>query len=336
MSLNIESHPICVCHLCHPPGLQTNLTTKAIGLDQSMMRKGTFASNAVLVGAGLVHYFVYDGVWGFLSLVFVVTIAAPVTIMAYLFTARIFTPMGIPTLLFPYVGVMLFTLFGASYWKAVGPATMEIIDAPHFRFMESAFKGLAQIFVVDNGFSGFLIFLGMMACSRILATAAFVGSALAALLGMGFFGVPVEIINAGFMGFNSALAIPALLYFLVPTKKSLISCVLGLFMTLGAQVAFEALFTTWSIPTMVLPFCFAMLPFVALDMSSVTGAEESFVTLIPLAELSTPEEHIRRYKGSTDAEGYEEVPDVDEEAALVKPIDDEEAATTENGQTDGK
>ena len=118
--------------------------------------------------------------------------------------------------------------------------------------------------------------LGMMACSRILATAALVGSALAALLGMGFFGVPVEIINAGFMGFNSALAIPALLYFLVPTKKSLISCVLGLFMTLGAQVAFEALFTTWSIPTMVLPFCFAMLPFVALDI--IFFSESSLTT----------------------------------------------------------
>ena len=59
-------------------------------------------------------------------------------------------------------------------------------------------------------------------------------------------------------------------------------------------------------------------------MTSITGAEEPFVTLIPLDELSTPEEHIRRFKGSTDAEGYEEVPDVDEEAG------------TENGGTDGK
>jgi len=314
----------------------TNLTAKVIGLDQSMMRRGIFASNAVLVGAGLVSYLAYDGVWGYLSLVLVATIAAPVTIMAYLLTARILSPMGIPTLLFPYVGVMMFALLGASYWKAAIPAPIEIIDAPHFRFVESAFKGIAQIFVVDSGFSGFLIFLGMLACSRVLAAAAFVGSALAALLAMGFFGVPVELINAGFLGFNSALAIPALLYFLVPTKKSLLTCVLGLFMTLGAQVAFEALFMTWSIPVMVLPFCFVVLPFVALDMTSITGAAEPFVTLIPLAELSTPEEHIRRYKGCVNAGGYEEVPDVDEEAALVKPIDDEEAAATENGETDGK
>ena len=59
------------------------------------------------------------------------------------------------------------------------------------------------------------------------------------------------------------------------------------------------------------------------------------MTLIPLAELSTPEEHIRRYKGSRDAGGYEEVPDIDEESPLVKPIDDE-AVATENGATDGK
>ena len=319
----------------HDNPLQTNLTAKVIGLDQSMMRRGIFASNAILVGTGLVSYLTYDGVWGYLSLVLVATFAAPVTLMAYLFVARILSPMGIPILLFPYVGVMMFTLFGASYWKAAMPAPVEIIDSPHYRFMESTFKGIAQIFVVDSCFSGFLVFLGMLACSRILAAAAFVGSALAALLSFGFFGVPVELINAGFLGYNSALAIPALVYFLVPTKKSLISCVLGLFMTLGAQVALEALFATWSIPVMVLPFCFAMLPFVSLDMTSITGAEEPFVTLIPLAELSTPEEHIRRYKGSTDAGGYEEVPDIDEESALVKPIDDE-AVATENGTTDGK
>lgn len=311
----------------------TNLTAKVIGLDQSMMRRGIFASNAILVGTGLVSYLTYDGVWGYLSLVLVATFAAPVTLMAYLFVARILSPMGIPILLFPYVGVMMFALFGASYWKAAMPAPVEIIDSPHYRFMESTFKGIAQIFVVDSCFSGFLVFLGMLACSRILAAAAFVGSALAALLSFGFFGVPVELINAGFLGYNSALAIPALVYFLVPTKKLLISCVLGLFMTLGAQVALEALFATWSIPVMVLPFCFAMLPFVALDMTSITGAEEPFVTLIPLAELSTPEEHIRRYKGSTDAGGYEEVPDIDEESPLVKPIDDE-AVATENGATD--
>ena len=314
---------------------QTNLTATIIGLDQSMMRRGIFASNAILVGAGLVSYLTYDGVWGCLSLVLVATFAAPVTLMAYLFVARVLSPMGIPTLLFPYVGVMMFALFGASYWKAAMPAPVEIIDSPHYRFMESTFKGIAQIFVVDSCFSGFLVFLGMLACSRILAAAAFVGSALAALLSFGFFGVPVELINAGFLGYNSALAIPALVYFLVPTKKSLISCVLGLFMTLGAQVALEALFTTWSIPIMVLPFCFAMLPFVALDMTSITAAEEPFVTLIPLTELSTPEEHIRRYKGSTGAGGYEEVPDIDEESALAKPIDDE-AVATENGATDGK
>jgi len=314
----------------------TNLTSKLIDLDQSMMRRGIFASNAVLVGAGLASYFAYEGVWGFLSLILVATLAAPVSLLAYLFTARILSPLGIPSLLFPYAGVMLFALLGGSYWKAAVPAPIEIVDASRFRFMEAAFKGMAQIFVVDNGFSGLLVFLGMLACSRILAAAAFVGSVLAALFALAFFGLPIELINAGLLGFNSALAVPALLYFLVPTKKSLLSCVLGLFMTLGSQVAFESLFLTWSIPAMVFPFCFAMLPFVALDLTSITGAEEPFVTLIPLAELSTPEEHIRRYNGGTEA-GYEELPDVDdEEAALLKPIDDEQVDEGGDKDTDGK
>ena len=308
---------------------QTNLTSKYMHLDQSMMRRGVFASNAVLVGAGLSSYFIYEGVWGWLSLILIATLAAPATLLAYLFTARILSPVGIPCLFFPYVGVMIFTLLGASYFKAVMPAPIEIVDASRFRLVEATFKGMAQIFVVDSGFSGFLIFLGMLACSRILAAAAFVGSFLAGLLALAFFGVPVELINAGLFGFNSALTIPALLYYLVPTKKSLIACVAGLFLTLGAQAAFESLFLTWSIPAMVIPFCFAMLPFVALDLSSISGAEEPFVKLIPLDELSTPEDHLRKYKEES---GYEEVPDVDEEAAVPAEEAEEEEATTENSE----
>lgn len=104
---------------------------------------------------------------------------------------------------------------------AVGMLLDEIEKPPSKLYiLEALFNGLSKIFFVEGGFTGFLILVGVLFCSRIVAASLLAGSFVSSfVLGYMVFEENHWYLDAGYAGFNPALCVAGIFYYFVPSWK---------------------------------------------------------------------------------------------------------------------
>lgn len=187
----------------------------------------------------------------------------------------------------PYNGVMILLLLSAMYLDALA------VDA-----------------VVMSGWAfGVLLVIAIVLYSRILAGVALVASLLAAIL------LPME---TGMGAYNVVFTLAFFVTQCVPSFKTLLLALLAIVLTGVVQTALAELLGYVHLPVLTLPFCLVVFPFLALGSNAD-------LLLIPADELSTPEEHLKKYLFPKDDEDGEELV-LKEEADLETGV----AATEES------
>ncbi len=305
-------------------GLVTStLAAVLIGMDRGAIRAGLFGFNGVLVGAGLSLFLQPD--WDVLVMVWIVLAAFLSTVLHAALATVFIGSWGVPpfTLAFNFITLIFLisalNLHNGRVGGLIAPADAQVSRSSVSNTLRSAadaasannvegvvnaiLRGISQLFFANSIVSAILIVVGLAVCSRIAAAFALVGSTVGMLTGIALGANGVAIYNGlwGFNSFDAALAVAGVFYVLTVRSAVLgVACAIFAAMLFGA---IAALFTPWGLPALTLPFCFATLAFVLLK--DATPALDD----IPVADITTPEEHLRRGPGEhSDGVGRDPVP----------------------------
>lgn len=129
-------------------------------------------------------------------------------------------------------------------------------------FIDSVLSGYAQLAFNDNTFSGILMIIATWIGSPTLCINALWGTVIATLTAYTI-GIPNKSIRSGSYGFNAALsclAVPILLF----SDEKVSIAMLGVsaaiaISTVLFKLALGKLFARWNLPTLVIPYCIALL-----------------------------------------------------------------------------
>jgi urea transporter len=224
--------------------IQINLTALYLDMDRERLQQGLYAYNGVLVGTSLVDYFTFQGLasGGWPIYLFLSVLLAPITLFMTLWlqlkvlgTNNTRNNINVPVLLLPYNIVMFMVLLSAKLWDStmitqmninsgesmVETAGVDLDNSTTVRFYgyQAVLNGIARIFLVEGAVTGFLILIGICCCSRILALSVISGTFVSSLVSLAVFDVPRSFLNAGYVGFNPALAAAGIFFYLVPSWK---------------------------------------------------------------------------------------------------------------------
>jgi urea transporter len=289
--------------------LASTLLAIALGMDRTLIRAGLFGFNGVLVGAGLGLFLTPE--WGALVMLWIVLVAAFSTIlMASL--ATVFQTWNVPPFTLPFnFATLIFLIAGlqlahAELGSLIAPTAAQSlgndVDTTLRSVAEAASannvegwanaitRGIGQLFFANDVVSGILIVVGIAVCSRIAAVFALIGSAVGALTGLALGASGVAVYNGlwGFNSFDACLAIAGVFYVLsVRSGLLAVGCAIVTAVLFGA---IGSLFGPYGLPALTLPFCFGTLAFTLMKYTTTK--------LIPIepADITTPEEHLRRFR----------------------------------------
>ncbi|GAA2547935.1 urea transporter [Pseudonocardia hydrocarbonoxydans] len=290
----------------------STLVAILMGFDRGAVRLGLFGFNGVLCGLALATFLApaWDGV----SVVWIVVVSAGSSVaMAAL--AALFGIWGVPPFTLAFnISVLLFLVTGLNVARGnlgelvspasptvAGPSVSTVLresadaagSTDAFAVLNAVFRGIAQLFFVNSILGGVIILVGIAVCSRIAALFAVAGSAVGMLVGMALGADGVAIYNGlwGFNSYDACLAIAGVFYVLSWRSALLgLACAAYTALLFGAIASF---LSPWGLPAMTLPFCFGVLTFVMLR----DAAPHRF-TWVPPAEITTPEEHLRRARAT--------------------------------------
>lgn len=181
------------------------------------------------------------------------------------------------------------------------------IENEEYAGLEAVMRGLSQVFLLNNVWSGILIWIGIACCSRIAAVSALCGSAMgfatAAALGLTINTNTAPGVYDGLYGYNPALTamcIGGLMFVLDGCPVILLagsSAVISAIST-GAVASFLA---PAGLPALTFPFVISTWAFQLLSGS--ISPHHGFVA-VDLASMTTPEEHRRILKDSRKCMGH--------------------------------
>jgi urea transporter len=300
--------------------LASTLTAIALGMDRTLVRAGLFGFNGILVGAGLALFLGPE--WDGLAMLWIVLVAAFSTIlMATL--AAVFQTWNVPPFTLPFnFATLIFLVAGLQLANAqlnplIAPAEPQSLGDNVEKTLRSVaegasandiegwanavIRGIGQLFFANDVVSGILILVGIAVASRIACAFAILGSLLGMLTGLALGANGVAIWNGlwGFNSFDACLAIGGVFYVLTWRSGILAAgCAIATAVLFGALAA---LFGPWGLPALTLPFCFGTLAFVIMKYTS------SKLVPVEPADITTPEEHLRRYRSATPGPA-EEIP----------------------------
>jgi len=337
-----------------------NAVALYLGLDLETLRSGTYATNAVVMGSSVAGTFAFETTAPELAevpmgLVFFWSLAlAPFTLLLdYAWTRSSFGK--IPSLLLPYNIVLLVAAGCAKVWNQamvtqitiLGPdiATIETTGSTPpttFCFLETVFNGLSRIFRVGSDVRGFpatgvSVLVGVLFCSRILAASLLGGSLVSGvLLGYAVFGEDHSYLNAGWAGFNPALAVAGIFYYLVPSWKLTGLALFGVVAVVIAQgavdVLLELVFGTFVSTS--LGFFATLFPLLLCtgDPGNGNSGETYFLRAVPESDLSTPEDLLEKRSTTPLAEEPEDDPPTDSSSSYYNDDVGLVAADAEQGK----
>lgn len=210
-------------------------------LNREILRQGLYGFNAVLIGTALVDYFEFDFVnaetgypdklHGWIIVIFLSVVLGPVTLFVKLYLQHNVLDPSTPVVLLPFNLIMIVVLLSAKIWDYTMLTQAVLADeglmsndgsvytASRYYGYQALFNGVSRIFLIDGVGSGVLILVGVFLCSRILFASLVGGAFFASLVGLSVFGDHTAYLNAGYAGFNPALAVAAIFYYMVPSWK---------------------------------------------------------------------------------------------------------------------
>lgn len=287
-------------------------TAIAIGMDRAAIRAGLFGFNGVLVGAGLSLFLQPN--WDVVVMAWIAVGASLSTILHAALANVFLGAWAVPPFTLAFNFITLIFLIGALNYAngrvgpLIAPADAQVTapevssglraatDAAMSNDVEGVanaiFRGISQLFFANSLLAGIIIIAGIAVCSRIAAVFALIGSTVGMLTGLALGANGVAIYNGlwGFNSFDAALAVGGV-FFVLTWRSGLLAVACGVLAALMFG-AIASLFTPWGLPALTLPFCFATLAFVLLK-----GAT-SRLTAVEVADITTPEEHLRRPAGA--------------------------------------
>ncbi len=120
-------------------------------------------------------------------------------------------------------------------------------------FLDSILRGIGQVMLQNNSYTGLLFLLGIFYNSRLFGGAVLLGTAASTATAV-LLGVSRSHVRAGLFGFNGALVAIALLYFLKPGMLAWGYVVLAAACTTVIMAALLHLLDAWKIPALTAPF----------------------------------------------------------------------------------
>lgn len=128
-------------------------------------------------------------------------------------------------------------------------------------FIDSVLRGLGQVMLQNNSYTGVLFLLGILYNSPLLGGAAVLGAATSTCTAL-VLGVKTADIRAGLFGFNGALTAIALLYFLEPLWITWGYVILAAACSSIVMAALQTSLNIWKLPTLTAPFVLTTLLFI--------------------------------------------------------------------------
>ncbi len=171
------------------------LTARLLRFDREEREQGMYGFSAALTGVVMLLFFKpVLVVW-----LLVIAGSAVAAILQHLFLKR-----GITVFTLPFVLISWIVLFAVTRWAPsllAEPIVADLSRQVHFTF---ALKGYGQVIFQNNVDSGMLFFLGVFISSPVAALYGLAGATLASIGGQ-HYGIPLEDISNGILGFNAVL-----------------------------------------------------------------------------------------------------------------------------------
>ena len=128
------------------------------------------------------------------------------------------------------------------------------------RFLDSVLRGVGQVMLQNNSYTGLLFLAGVFCNSRLLGIAVVVGTTVSTLSAI-VLRADTASVHEGLFGFNGALAAVALMYFLQADVLTWAYVVLAAFAATVLTAAMLRLLATWKLPVLTAPFVITALCF---------------------------------------------------------------------------
>eukprot|EP01104_Vermistella_antarctica_P010929 TRINITY_DN2970_c0_g1_i2.p1 TRINITY_DN2970_c0_g1~~TRINITY_DN2970_c0_g1_i2.p1 ORF type:complete len:557 (-),score=109.26 TRINITY_DN2970_c0_g1_i2:265-1935(-) len=262
-----------------------------LGLSNPTVRGGLFGYNGLLVGAAFATFL--DGNWNWAPTVCTV-LTSMLSSIVTLAMGNILVPnYNIPPFTFPFNISTLLVLLGSYQWSHVdllptiaGALPVQVdtdITWDWGNNAEAILKGISQIYLVNDTWSGLVMLIGILFCSRVSAFFAVLGS----VIGIAFaymVGAPVAEVEDGLWGYNPVLGCMAIggVFYVWNVKTTILAVFAGGTCALVFS-ALKTIMALWGLPSLTLAFSIGTTFFVAIQ-GSVRG-----VIPVKLTSVSTPE-----------------------------------------------
>jgi urea transporter len=289
--------------------LVSTITGLILGMDRGAIRAGLYGFNGVLVGAAIATFLGPHWNGGIIG--YIIAVSAFSTVLMATLGKIFLGSWGVPPFTLPFNFATLIFLVSALQFKfghlLITPhaplvaghsvhtglrataLSSSVVNASSV--LNAIFRGIGQLFFADKLLSGIIMIVGIAVCSRISAIFALIGSIFGMLTAfvVGADGFAIYHGLWGFNSFDACLAIGGVFYVL--TWRSALFAVACAIATAILFGAIGSLFTPWGLPALTLPFCFGTLAFVVMK-----GTSTRF-TPVEVADITTPEEHLKRIRG---------------------------------------
>ena len=137
----------------------------------------------------------------------------------------------------------------------------ELATPSWLSFVDSVLRGIGQVMLQNNSYTGLLFLLGVFYSSTLSGLAVLLGTVASTATAM-LLGVERTDVRAGLFGFNGALVAIALLYFLEPSALVFGYVVLAAACTTVMMSALMTFLEKWGIPVLTAPFVFTTVLFI--------------------------------------------------------------------------
>lgn len=282
--------------------ITSTATAYLLKADEGLIKDGLFGFNGALVGLALVAFTSENfrlGSFPSAYMLFYIIFAAALTSMVFSSIATLLGPHKVAPLTMPFNLVAWLFLFAVLKFDNIdaGPLTKPVSPDQYEQvtnyILPTWYMGIGnafgQIFFQDNWITGYLILIGIAVNSRVSASMALLGAALAAVVAV-IFAAPEGAIRDGLFGYNAALTGIALGgFFLVLTVRSFLYTVFGIIVTTWLWASVAIFLAPIGMPVFTSTF-------VIVVWFMLIG-QYGFKALVPVppAEATTPEDNRHRY-----------------------------------------
>jgi urea transporter len=178
---------------------------------------------------------------------------------------------------------------------------------PIIKAVDTLFRGIGQVVLQNNPFSGLFILIGLFSASWAVGIVALVGVVASTLTAV-LLKVDKDLINAGLLGFNGVLVGIAISTYGSNYLSDLLIWELWVLVILGAAfstvvtMALSTLLSPWNMPTLTMPFVLCAWIFAGsieyIIIPETSNLKDYADQLINL-EMSSPIERVRQYVAET-------------------------------------